>query len=60
MMRYKPKLPVYGSSMTKEKKQEFGAVGNDYKTKQMLGGGPVERAIRADLLSLDSDFRIKK
>lgn len=52
MMRYKPKLPVYGSSMTKEKKQEFGAVGNDYKTKQMLGGGPVERAIRADLLSL--------
>jgi hypothetical protein len=54
MNRYKPKLPIYGGSMAKKKKEEFG---KGFKTKQMLGGGPVERAIQQDLIGLLQRFQ---
>ncbi len=41
--------------MGKKKKEEFGGA-SDFKVKQMLGGGPVERAIKADLISLRKLF----
>lgn len=52
-MRCKPKLPTYGGSMSRKKKEEFGA---GFKTQQLVGGGPVERAIKHDLISLRNLF----
>ncbi len=54
-MRYKPKLPLYGSTMTEKKKREFGDA--NYKINQLLDGGPIEKAIRQDLISLRALFR---
>jgi hypothetical protein len=54
MMRCKPKLPTYGGAMSRTKKEEFGSAG--FKTQQLVGGGPVERAIKQDLISLRNLF----
>ena len=49
-MRCRLRLPLYGGVMVEMKKREFGDA--NHKTSQMLGGGPIERAIRQDLISL--------
>jgi Small nuclear RNA activating complex (SNAPc), subunit SNAP43. len=67
MLPLVPRIPMFGGKLAAKKKAEFASVTNnqhqsskrynDYRSRQLMYGGPVQRAIRADLLSLRQEFQ---
>lgn len=66
MLPLVPRIPMLGGKLAAKKKEEFGSAANnhhhtgkrhDFRSWQLMHGGPVQRAISADLLSLRQEFR---
>jgi hypothetical protein len=66
MLPLVPRIPMFGGKLAAKKKTEFGNAVNsqhqsskrhDFRSRQLMHGGPVQRAIHADLLSLRQEFR---
>ena len=58
MLPYRLRPPVYGGKL-KQKREAQGGPSLDDRTSPYRDGGPVERAVRADLLALRPAFEEK-